>query len=333
MSSLRREVFRDADILVPLNPPKSQRRPWDRKVPLPVTNTYIGQLKLLASEIAFLVLGIPPLPSRQHVIVYAGAAGGHHIPALASMYPAIDFYLYDPAPFAIKATKQIHIIQGLFTDEVAKEWGRRGEEELDVIFISDVRTSGDTAEEHESEIAENMAMQARWIDLVRPSWWSLKFRIPYPVIESQEPFFYLRGKLIYQPYPKPVSMELRLIGNRQDAEAGPQEFVYDSQALEQTVFYHNTIVRPNRNRYANVFTGDAKPYDDPQFDNGYDCTYFLHCLKRYLDDGDETTTLALANRLLSETSQGRWTLLQRKTTRPPIYERPRSLKKNAHQAP
>lgn len=318
-SSARTVVFNDADLLVPLSAPMSQRRAWNSKIPPPQTNTYIGQLKLLATEIAFLVLAVP-VSEKKRVVVYAGAAGGHHIPALASMFPEIQFYLYDPAPFSIEETDQLHIINGLFTNEIAMEWGQRLD--VEVIFISDVRTSGETAEEHEAEVSENMAMQALWVDLVRPVYWSLKFRIPYTVIEANQHFRYLSGRLIYQPYPKPFSMELRLLGNRESYMMD-----YDSRALEQAVFYHNTVVRPERNLYANVVTGNSKPYDDPQFDHGYDCTYFLHGLVRYLEREDKSVTegevTALASRLIAETSQGRWTLMQRKEPRRSLIERPR----------
>lgn len=324
--------FTDADILVPLYAPASERRPWDSKMPAP-NNTYIGQMKLLASEIAFLTLGCSSDHLNDAIVVYAGAAAGQHIPALASLFPETEFWLYDPAPFAIEATDQIHIVKGLFTDTVAREWGDH--RDGPVVFISDVRTSGDTSEEHESEVAANMAMQARWIELITPRWWSLKFRIPFTVIEANEPYPYLGGRLIYQPFAKPLSMELRLIGNGTQATQGPRAVSYDSRALEETVFYHNTI-RRKQQRYADVFTGENDSYDDPEFDNGYDCSYLLHCVKRYMEgpgraylknppplstEAGQHLALTLTKRLIQMTSQGRWTLASRKATsgRPPRF--------------
>lgn len=314
--------FTDADLLVPLDAPMDERRAWNSKIPPPPTNTYIGQLKLLATEIAFLTLGTTEDLSNC-VVVYAGAAGGHHIPALADKFRELEFYLYDPAPFAIEATDQLHIINGMFTDEVAHKWG--SQTEFGVLFICDIRTSGDTAEEHESEVASNMAMQAHWVDLLSPALrgYSLKFRIPYTVIEANKPFKYLGGSLIYQPYPKPFSMELRLLGNASDAEAGPLAVTYDSKALEQTVFYHNTVIRPNRNLYANIFSRHSTPsrdkYRDSQFDNGYDCTYFLYVVKRYQEmrglPDTEAVVQTIVSKMISITSQGKWTLAQRKSSR------------------
>ncbi len=312
-------VFTDADLLVPLDAPRSQRRRWTKQEAAKLTsNLYIGQLKLLSVELAFLVLGVANIDDC--VVVYAGAAGGHHIPALAQQFPGLRFFLYDPAPFAIEETEQLQInrlpegslCNGMFTDDLARLWSRRTD--VSVIFICDIRTSGDTAEEHESEVAANMAMQARWVDILRPSLraYSLKFRIPYTIIEADEPFRYLGGKLIFQPFPKKDSMELRLLGERMDADAGGHAVTYDSRSLEEIVFYHNSVIRPNRRLYANIFTGDRKPYSDTQFDNGYDCTYLLHCVKRLHSDLDEDEILALVRDMIAITSQGHWTLKERK---------------------
>lgn len=316
----RNVPFTDADILVPLYAPMSERLAWDSKK-APPHNTYIGQVKLLAAEIAFITMGISDAAS-DCVVVYAGAAGGHHIPALAALFPDTPFHLYDPAPFAIEATDQITIVNGLFTDEIARYWGEY--KEAYVIFISDVRTSGDTSEEHESEVASNMTMQARWIELIQPQWWSLKFRIPYTVIEANEPFVYLGGQILYQAYAKPLSMELRLIGNAKNAAAGPLAVSYDSRALEQTVFFHNMHQRSQLNRYENVFTQDSKPYSDREFGHDYDPTYLLYTVKRYLEDYEadasdsgpevlEAMAIKLTKKMLETTSQGRWTLASRTT--------------------
>lgn len=310
------QVFEDADLLVPLDSPEGEKREWKPRDPRVKKNAHIGQLKLLTAEIVFLSLGVDDVENC--VVVYAGAAGGHHIPALAELYPKLQFYLYDPAPFAIKETQQLHIINGIFTNEIAAEWGRR-RKERSVLFISDVRTSGDTAEEHEGEVEANMQMQARWVELMQPALkaYSLKFRIPFTIIEADRPYKYLGGRLVYQAYPKADSMELRLFGDSEDAMAGPEAITYDSRSLEQTVFYHNSIIRPNHELYANIFTETDEPYKDPQFDRGYDCTYFMYCVKRYLERTGRTRNLdkivpAMVKRMVAITSQGNWTLGDRK---------------------
>lgn len=316
-------LFRDSDLLVPLDPPFSERKAWNRREASQLPNTYIGQLKLLSGEIALLALGLSTEDLANSVIVYAGAAGGHHIPALAELIPDTTFYLYDPAPFAIESTDQLIIVNGMFTDETANEWAQY--EDGRVIFICDIRTSGDTAEEHESEVHANMQMQARWIEIMRPNLvaFFLKFRIPYTIIEADIPFKYLGGTLLYQPYAKPDSMELRLLGKGSEPST-----VYDSKTLEQTVFYHNSVMRPNLDLYLNIFTGTSTSYSDPQFDNGYDCTFFLYSIMRFLqihekDKVTEATVLKIAQRMLSITSQGKWTLAQRKSARRVIAQRPR----------
>ncbi len=318
-------VFTDRDLLVPLDAPRSERRAWNKKEAAQLDNVYIGQLKLLAGEIEFLTLGVTSLDNC--VVVYAGAAAGHHIPVLADLYKGLHFYLYDPAPFAIEETERIHIINGFFTDDVAREWGSR--EDIAVIFICDIRTSGPTAEEHESEVQSNMDMQARWVELMKPALraYSLKFRIPFTIVEADQPFEYLGGKLVYQVFAPIASMELRLLGNAEDAD---KRVTYDSRALEQTVYYHNSVVRPNKNLWANVFTETDTPYMDPQFDNGYDCTVLLYCVKRYvalrgMKGNREALVLAMVRRMIQVTSQGKWTFAERKAVRKIKQDRPRRM--------
>lgn len=308
--ALQTRVFQESDIYVDQDADESHQRPWNKREPSLRNNLYIGQLKLLASELFF--IQEYSNDDEPLAIVYAGAAGGHHIPALARMYPDIKFYLYDPAPFAITEDEenQIHIINGFFTDEIAREWGKQ--KDYAVIFICDIRTCGDTPEEKESEIEENMAMQARWVELLLPSLqaYSLKFRIPYTIIEAKQSFSYLGGKLIYQPFAKPDSMEMRLLGVPSDVDKSD----YDSESLEKILFYHNSVERPSNRLFYNLFTGTNKPYNDPQFDRGYDCTYLLFCLCQIIGRGkeNEDEVLATARDMIRITSKGHWTLAQKR---------------------
>jgi hypothetical protein len=280
-------IFTDADLTVNLEAPSSEKRAWNSRIRPPANNTYVGQLKLLATEIAFLNT-IDDL--NNCVVVYAGAAAGQHIPALALLFPKLHFYLYDPAPFAIQETEYLHIINGFFTDEIAQEWS-----ESRTIFICDIRTSGDTSEEHESEVQANMAMQAHWVEILKPNLvaYSLKFRIPFTIVEADLPYLYLGGRLIYQPFAKPLSMELRLIGTKEDLK--PRE--YDSRSLEQIVFYHNTVVRPDLGRYR----------AEAEFNGGYDCAYLLYTIRRRIGQ----SPVKMARKMIEITSQGRWKLSDR----------------------
>jgi len=285
--------FGHQDLLVTLDQPKKD---WDSKNR--PKNTHLGQLKLLLGELAFLLDFVDDLANV--TLVYAGAAPGQHIKAVAYLFPDLEMHLYDPAPFAIQETENIHIYQSYFTDEIAEKWANVEK----VLFVSDIRSGGDTRDEFEEEVHRNMMMQEKWVRIIKPERFSLKFRIPYTVIERGEKYKYLGGTLIYQAYPKADSMEMRLIGDEENA-TNPN-VVYDSINLEKILFYHNSTIRPLRTFYTNVTTRDNTEYPSTSgLYRDYDSSYFLFTVIRYLEKSSpsmmemkEKNVLALADKLL-----------------------------------
>lgn len=202
-----------------------------------------GQRKLFMNELELLTLHAAP----GDTVVYAGAAPGKHIEFLADrLFPKLTFVLVDPAPFRIRSSARIRLVQGLMTDELAREYstaGTAGEEEnaegaKRVIFVSDIRRT------HASEdlILEDMLDQQRWHDILRPKVQGgvcslisgicvidhpgltqphtalpsaallqqvsmLKFRLPWRAGDTE----YLDGEVRLQPYAKPRSTETRLL--------------------------------------------------------------------------------------------------------------------------
>lgn len=67
-------------------------------------------------------------------MVYAGAAPGNHIAALASLFPTLQFHLYDPRSMKITDDRSVTTYQTYFTDETATSYC-----EDCVLFISDIR--------------------------------------------------------------------------------------------------------------------------------------------------------------------------------------------------
>lgn len=271
-----------------MNQPQKE---WNPKIKLP--GEHRGQLKLLIGCMTLFTLLLKGELAGK-IVVYAGAASGQNIAILSKMYEDLEFHLYDPAPFAIKESEKLHIYQELFTDEIAKYWSR-----VDgVIFISDIRSSsGRSKKDFEEDVHNNMIMQKRWVEIVRPFAYFLKFRIPYTVIESGRKYPYLGGKLLYQSYPKPDSMEMRLFGTMND-----NDVEYDSPILERILFYHNSMVRPHRNRYLNVFTDSGSPYvgETALFYRDYDSTYFLYVLSHFFGDTANSTKVLATAQLLVE---------------------------------
>src|SRR5205085_2868428 len=111
--------------------PNTPELAWYSRPKKEKTTVHWGQRKLFLAELAFfnLFLDFKAVPQPQ--VVYAGAAPGNHIPLLASLFPAMTWHLYDPAPFQIKATPQINLHPENFTEVVAKQWAGR----TDVFFI------------------------------------------------------------------------------------------------------------------------------------------------------------------------------------------------------
>merc|ERR1719334_2228914 len=97
-----------------------------------------GQLKLLLSEIRFLTEYNELAP----VVIYAGAAPGHHIAYLSSLFPSHTFELYDPCEFsdALSHHAQITCHREYFTNDLATQIGEKYAES-GVLFMCDIRTA------------------------------------------------------------------------------------------------------------------------------------------------------------------------------------------------
>jgi len=228
-------------------------------------NVHIGQRKLLMSEIYFLT----KYGHLSDCVVYAGAAGGHHIPYLATLFPKHKFYLWDPAPFAIAPTDRLEIHNKCFTDDVAAYYMDQSP-----LFICDVRSGSDDMQfdEFEAEVHRNNQMQRRWIELMQPKMSMLKFRVPYntPVSNAYE---YLDGELCIQTWAPPFSGETRLITD------GSAKKIYHE--YESKMHYVNTIIRPYV-KYNTVL----QPEDFQRVANisrSFDCSYEIYIWMLYAD--------------------------------------------------
>lgn len=129
-----------------------------------------GQRKLFMNELELLTLHA----EAGDTVLYAGAAPGTHVAFLADrLFPEVTFVLVDPAPFRVRPSARIRLVQGLMTDELAREYSSSSSTEGEgegkggpkrVIFVSDIRRT------HASEdlILEDMLDQQRWHDILRP---------------------------------------------------------------------------------------------------------------------------------------------------------------------
>ena len=277
-----------------------------------------GQLKLMLTEIEFLTLALqqynleyadqPDIQRPQFVMVYAGAAPGHHTQYLSELFPQVHFELYDPNKFAISDSEKIKIHIQFFTNTDAKYWAGRSvnlsqpgthhtthitphttmhqtmhttthtkhnamhaKPLIYLVFCTDIRTEPAT----DDNVRENMNMQLEWWSIMNPNLSMFKFRLPWEAGKTQYP----EGQIYIQPYPGPTSTETRLIAKRDAAIID-----YDNEKYESQLFYHNNVIRKQSYVIAGQLLGLKK---DPTIshnhvDSCYDCTAFIFIVSQYV---------------------------------------------------
>ena len=246
-----------------INPKLCGQRSYSTKALSPAC-AHIGQLKLLLSEIEFLT---PYYHHREHIVLYAGAAPGVHIPILARMFPAMRFVLVDPARSMISNGEyaNIEVIQEYMSDELAEKFSSSSTQQP-LLFISDVRVGADTDSETDEaqqlRIQRDMDAQRRWVEILRPLSSMLKFRLPWSISARTN---YLSGRIHFPVYGKQLTHEARLIVPR-DALA----MDYDNGLYERQMAYFNRVLRPAIQQLV------------PSSGRCYDCTAFRWILCGYL---------------------------------------------------
>jgi hypothetical protein len=194
---------------------------------------HFGQLKLLCSEIQFLIA----VGDRKGcTLIYAGASPGHHIPYLMRLFPRLGFVLVDPKHSVVRPGKRVRIIQGYMTDQLASELARKYGER--VLFVSDVRTEGgkhETDDAHQARIERDMRAQMEWHRILNPRASLLKFRLPWNRGRSSS---YLDGAICLPIFGKRFTHESRLFVLR-----GAKVVEYDNHKYERQMAYFNQITR------------------------------------------------------------------------------------------
>ncbi len=227
-----------------------------------------GQLKLFLSEVEFLTKVLSDEkrdPSKKVIMVYAGAAPGHHIVYLHSLFPEIEFQLYDPNDFVIKTKDNILIHQQFFTDVDAEYWKVYKEQKnIHLVFVSDIRTEPATQE----NIIRNMNMQLEWWKIMEPELSMFKFRLPWEEGKTEYP----EGEIYTQAFPGPTSSETRLI-----VKKGAKIISYDNKRYEDACFYHNTVTR----ELCYITKLGKLNLERDGIDNCYDCSSFIHIMEKY----------------------------------------------------
>jgi len=222
------------------------------------TTMHWGQRKLLMTEIDFLT----QYSKENDLVLYVGAAPAIHTPLLSKLFPTLKFILIDPMKFSIHETDNIKIRKEYFTDEKAKEFIGR-----DFLFICDIRVSNDEKnyKPTEDEVKLDMIIQQKWVEIMKPRFSILKFRLPW----DQKTFEYLDGNITIQPWGPQSSTETRLI-----VDNSLEKRIWNCKIYENQMYYFNTITRCQYYPH-NIIA--------PGIDHCYDCSSEIHIIKNYLE--------------------------------------------------
>ena len=303
--------------------------PYHRRKDEEKTSISWGQRKLLMTLISFLSKHVKGFEDTKDgvthkpvVIVYAGAAPSVNIGIAATLFSNISWHLYDPAPFKIKTdvNKKIIVYQKKFTDEIASYWRDIQEKDGNVYFISDIRTADYTKtknlEDNEKQIMEDMELQKKWVEIIKPCKCQLKFRLPYTLPNFPVEIEYFDGIIYKQPYSPQMSTETRLVLTSPDLTYKK----YSCEKYQSQLFYHNIVIR-EKNKYINSFL------DEPELLDDYDSCCEVSIWKDYLNYmGKEITkdnVVALSRKATKLLTKGR----KYRDTLSYLRSNPRAIKK------
>lgn len=275
------------------------------------SDVHIGQRKLLVSEILFMTLH----GAKARTVVYIGAAGGQHIPALCEMYPEHRFLLYDPAPFSRplmdymrKNPTRVAVYNELFPPadkngraarDLAQATGASGigtstatAAQRGFLLISDIRRREENADAPtNSDVDADMELQVMICREMQPLAAHLKCRLPYfnPEADPPEPDIQVtlpKGVIYFQPWCGHKSTETRLI-LEPPYDDPSSTMTLSARWYESALYNHNINTRYTRHITPAIETTDL--FLGTVYDTCFDCTFERYTLWRYLVTAVPTT--------------------------------------------
>ena len=261
-----------------------------------------GQRKLLLTVTQFLSYFLDLETTPNPIVVYAGAAPGINIKIISSLFPEVEWHLYDPAPFKIKSSDKIHVYRCCFTNKIAETWKGK-----DVYFISDIRTANyvklKNLDKNEEEIIKDMKMQKKWVEIMKPLRSQLKFRPPYSGGNRPDKLRYFDGIIFKQCWAPQTSTETRLVVGQK-----PIYKNWDCRKYEYQLFHHNVKIRENYT-YLNPFTGIESGVDEPELMTDWDSRCEVQIWMDYLSfrnvPVNEQSVVALSKLATAKLTEGR----------------------------
>lgn len=273
-----------------------------------------GQLKLLLSEMMFILYFWDSKKYPNPIFLYAGAMEGNHIKFLSEMFPSIQFVLYDKPTktrtFKVEEVEdRIEIRKKWFDDEDIEEFSSEEYRERGVYLISDIRSISYAGEYErlkdmtndsersklalklsEEGIVKDMKLQQEWVKKLNPVESLLKLRFTFPGsikedIPENNQYPYLAGHVFFQPFVGSSSSELKLVPVR-NKNGEFEEKIWNIKEIEEWVFYHNSITRVSK-FYLNVFDGTSSLNFNYFKFNDYDNTNMAFILKKYFENTNQ----------------------------------------------
>lgn len=248
------------------------------------TSVHWGQRKLALAIVQFLSNHWDKRTVPNPILLYIGAAPGNNINFIMSnLFPDFTVHLYDPRPMKVTPTPRMVVHQELFTDDISKQWSGRN----DVFLMSDIR-SGDPGKEErdvgEANIKNDMQLQERIYESVRPVRASFKFHLPYYYKDRPKYVEYMYG-LVYRGIWAPqTSTETRLVP--MTTSDGIDRISWDILKYESQMYHHNIQVRQHINFKNPLFLDNdplsITPVDGTELTNDYDSIAETVVWKDYL---------------------------------------------------
>lgn len=191
-------------------------------------NVYCGQLKALCMDVQFLTAH----SSTGDLVVYIAGRDGGHLPTLSRMFPCLRFDVFDlpqANPLLLGETcPKFNFINRKFNEQDAAGYRSMMQTQgKEVLLISDMRpvdieakcaVSSDVTQ-HTLFVndQDEMNVQMRWVQTMRPRQALIRFRVPYNETDGElgqrvapeQPMTitYLKGKMFFQPFCKRTSTE------------------------------------------------------------------------------------------------------------------------------
>jgi hypothetical protein len=294
-----------------------RRRQFENK-----TSVHWGQRKLALTTLAFINFYWDPTQMSDPIIVYAGSCPGININFIISLYPQIEWHLYDPhmVGFKVKSNPKVHIYREYFTDLIAESWSGK-----QILFISDIRTMDSTKTKNKVEIEKgiwaDMKIQEKWVKIIKPVAAMLKFRLPYGDIKFSDEIDnekglapYLAGVVLKQPWASQTGTETRLLITASSMIDG--EFPihqWNIKNYEDKLFHHNAIIREWVSFYNPFYHQDPikrkTQLFPPELDNSWDSMVEVKIFMDYLTKHNITDNIlptihGLSNMLTVSLSEG-----------------------------